>query len=129
MEKFLKGLRRYISPVFLALLVASFILWYIAKLNYTYTTDQVVNVDVDGQQFQVTCVVEGVGTNLFGYRVYARKSLRIPLVELRYKPSQQHEGMIVVDSQSLQDAIALKFSDIKVLSLRSIPEIEMPQQP
>ena len=37
MERF-GWLRRYISPVFLALLVASFILWYIAKLNYTYTT-------------------------------------------------------------------------------------------
>ena len=32
MERF-GWLRRYISPVFLALLVASFILWYIAKLN------------------------------------------------------------------------------------------------
>ena len=40
MERF-GWLRRYISPVFLALLVASFILWYIAKLNYCllYTSD------------------------------------------------------------------------------------------
>ena len=64
MERF-GWLRRYVSPVFLALLVASFILWYIAKLNYTYTTEQPFTVNVDGERFKVSCVVEGVGTNLF----------------------------------------------------------------
>ena len=44
---------------FLALLMASFILWYIAKLSYIYTTEQKVRVDVDGQVFDVTCTVEG----------------------------------------------------------------------
>ena len=46
-------MHRYVSPVFLALLVASFILWYIAKLSYTYTTEQTVRVSVDGQPFEV----------------------------------------------------------------------------
>ena len=48
----LKWMHRYVSPVFLALLVASFILWYIAKLSYTYTTEQVVRVSVDGEPFR-----------------------------------------------------------------------------
>ena len=54
MERF-GWLRRYVSPVFLALLVASFILWYIAKLNYTYTTEQpfTVNVDASVSKFPV----------------------------------------------------------------------------
>ena len=82
-------MHRYVSPVFLALLVASFILWYIAKLSYTYTTEQTVRVSVDGQPFEVTCVVEGVGTNLFGYRVYMNKTLRIPLAELKTKRSYE----------------------------------------
>ncbi len=101
-------MHRYVSPVFLALLVASFILWYIAKLSYTYTTEQVVRVSVDGQPFEVTCVVEGVGTNLFGYRVYMNKTLRIPLSELKYKRSREegHEGKVVIDPQSLQSAIS-----------------------
>ena len=94
MENWLKWMHRYVSPVFLALLVASFILWYIAKLSYTYTTEQTVRVSVDGQPFEVTCVVEGVGTNLFGYRVYMNKTLRIPLAELKTKRSYEegHEG-------------------------------------
>ena len=54
MENWLKWMHRYVSPVFLALLVASFILWYIAKLSYTYTTEQTVRVSVDGQPFEVT---------------------------------------------------------------------------
>ena len=75
LDNLLKWMHRYVSPVFLALLVASFILWYIAKLSYTYTTEQVVRVSVDGEPFEVTCVVEGVGTNLFGYR--DQKSTRL----------------------------------------------------
>lgn len=128
MDSLLKWMHRYVSPVFLALLVASFILWYIAKLSYTYTTDQVVRLDVDGQQFEVTCVVEGVGTNLFGYRVYMNKTLHVPLSDLKYMRSREegHENKIIIDPQSLQNVISVKFSDIKVVSVRAIPEIDYP---
>ena len=70
MKKFADWLRRYVSPVFLALFVAALVLWYIAKLNYTYSTRHDVKVEVDGVPFEVTCVVQGIGTNLFGYKVY-----------------------------------------------------------
>lgn len=128
MENFLKWMHRYVSPVFLALLVASFILWYIAKLSYTYTTEQVVHLNVDGQPFEVACVVEGVGTNLFGYRVYMNKTLRIPLSELKYKVSREegHEGKLLIDPQSLQSAISLRISDIKIVSLGPVPPIDKP---
>ncbi len=126
MDSLLTWLRRYVSPVFLALLVASFILWYIAKLSYVYTTEQSVRVNVDGTVFPVTCVVEGVGTNLFGYRVYANKTLRIPLSELKYTVSNEEgrEGNLLLDPQSLQSAISVRFSDIKVVSIGVVPEIE-----
>lgn len=79
MENFWKWMRRSVSPVFWALLFAAFILWYIAKLSYTYTTEHDVRLLVDGQPLEVTCVVEGPGANLFGYKVYSNKTLRIPL--------------------------------------------------
>ena len=128
MNRFFEWTHRYVSPVFLALLVASFILWYIAKLNYTYTTEQVVRLDVDGQRFEVTCVVEGIGTNLFAYRVYMNKVLRIPLTELKFKRSREegHEGKVVIDPQSLQNAITVQFSDIKIVSIGAVPEIDYP---
>ncbi len=130
MENFIRWLRQYISPVFLALLVASFILWYIAKLSYTYTTEQMIRLNVDGEEFRVTCVVEGVGTNLFGYKAYMNKTLRIPLSELKYKRSREegHEGQILIDPQSLQNAISVRFSDIKVISIGAVPEIGMPEE-
>ena len=129
MNRFFEWTHRYVSPVFLALLVASFILWYIAKLNYTYTTEQVVRLDVDGQRFEVTCVVEGVGTNLFAYRVYMNKVLRIPLTELKFKRSREegHEGKVVIDPQSLQNAITVQFSDIKIVSIGAVPESDYPE--
>lgn len=130
MENFMRWLRQYISPVFLALLVASFILWYIAKLSYTYTTEQVIRVNVEGEEFKVTCVVEGVGTNLFGYKAYMRKTLRIPLSELRYQRTKEegHEPQLILDPQSLQSAISVRFSDIKVISMGAVPEIAAPKE-
>ena len=77
-------LKRAISPVFIGLLCASFILWYILKLQYTYTTNFSVLVNIDGERMRVPCVVEGKGVNLLGYRVYARKELKIPLEDLKY---------------------------------------------
>ena len=129
MDHFLKWLQRYVSPVFLVMLVASFILWYLAKLNYTYSTRQDVRVEVDGVPFEVTCVVQGVGTNLFGYQLYMNKTLRIPLASLNYTVSTEpgHEAKLILDPMSLQNAIAVQLSDIQVLSVEGVPEIDIPQ--
>lgn len=130
MEKILKWVRRYVSPVYMVLLLASFILWYIAKLNYTYTTEQVIRVNVAGEQIPVTCVVEGVGTNLFGYRVYNDRVLRIPLSELRTSCSAEEEsfGKLIIDPQSLQNAISVRCTDIKIISVSSVPMLNNPHQ-
>ncbi len=110
---------------------AAFILWYIAKLSYTYTTEHDVRLLVDGQPLEVTCVVEGPGANLFGYKVYSNKTLRIPLSELKYEVlhGEGHEGKIHIDPQSLQKAVSVRFSDIKVLSVGHVPEIDLPAKP
>ena len=139
MENILKWMRHYISPVFLALLLASFILWYIAKLSYTYTTEQVMQVDVDGRELEVKCVVEGVGTNLFGYQVYMDRCLSIPLSKLRYtkvdlsaENHPEYETLdpqrewIEIDPQSMKDAISVQCSDIKILAAE-IPLVEKPE--
>lgn len=125
MESILNRLRGYVSPVFLALLVASFILWYLAKLSYTYTTEQTIRVSIDGFPIEVACVVEGLGTNLFGYRVYTSKVLRIPLAELKSERFPDEEGTyrVAVDPQSLQHAISVRISDIKVVSIGAVPEL------
>ena len=131
MENLVKWLKRSVSPVFLVMLVASFILWYIAKLSYTYTTEQTVQVSVEGgEPFRLDCVVEGAGTNLFGYRVYMDRTLRIPLSELHVTPSYEEEsyGRLVIDPASLQQAISVRCSDIKIISISGVlPTIEKPE--
>ena len=135
----LQGLRKYISPVFLVLLGVSFTLWYISKLNYTYTTDFNIKVKVDGERIVVPCVVEGKGTTLFGYGFYASRRANIPLSELSYEVVEQPivnaDG--VIDSLttirkvrilplSMQDAISVRFSDLKIVSLGEFADIPLP---
>lgn len=128
-EAFLHRVRHYVSPAFVALLVASFVLWYIAKLNYTYTTNYEVSVNVDGRKFKVDCVIEGIGTHLFGHVAYFDKWLKIPLSELGYAVSHDEgsEGMLILDPKSLQNAISVRYSDVKIVSVGNIPPIEHPE--
>ena len=61
-----KYLRRYISPVYIMMFVAAFVLWYITKLGDTYTTEHQVTVVVDGRAIEVDCTIRGKGTDLIG---------------------------------------------------------------
>lgn len=136
LKLFRRWLQRYVSPVFISLFCASFILWYILKLGYVYTTDYSVGVNVDGQTMRVPCVVEGVGTNLFGYRVYMHRELKIPMTDLKYKveelaDEQTGESLgrfYIIDPQSMQSAISVRFSDIKVISIGDIPPLPVPEE-
>lgn len=125
----------YISPTFVILLCASFILWYILKLQYTYTTNFSVLVNIDGERMRVPCVVEGKGVNLLGYRVYARKELKIPLADLKYTVvnDMDESGELLgswyqLDAHSVQSAISVRFSDIKVISVGDIPQMAVPSE-
>ena len=131
-KRFFEKLRHYVSPVFVMLLVVSFTLWYIAKLNYKYTTEFEVKVNIDGQRFTVPCVVD------LGY-VYASRRINIPLSELQYSKVRDADSVqelgaepefsdkIHIDPSSLQNAISVRFSDIKIISIGVVPDIEIPE--
>ena len=130
-----RWIRGYISPVFIVLFCASFILLYIIKLGNVYTTNYDLRLNIDGESLRVPCVVEGVGTNLLGYNVYQHKELKFALSDLKYAVEQkvdEQTGEVlgrycIIDNQSLQNAITLRFSDIKVLSVGDIPLIPLPE--
>ena len=139
-KAFFRLLRRYVSPVFIAMFVLAFILWYISKLNYTYTTDFDIKVKVDNERIIVPCVVEGKGTTLFGYGFYAPRRANIPLSELSYEVVEQPviDANGVVDTLSairkahispisMQDAISVRFSDLKILSVGNFDDIPLPK--
>ena len=122
-----------ISPAFIMLMCASFIMWYILKLQYTYTTDYSVLVNIEGERLRVPCVIEGKGTNLLGYRVYnMHKEIKIPLTDLKYSIASEIDvetgevvDSIIIDPQSIQSAISVRFSDIKVISVGDVPQLSM----
>lgn len=121
-----------ISPAFILLMCASFLMWYILKLQYTYTTDYSVMVNIEGERLRVPCVVEGKGTNLFGYRVYMHKEIKIPLNDLKYTIDSQLDveaaavvDSIIIDPQSMQSAISVRVSDIKIISVGDVPPLSM----
>ncbi|MFI3292071.1 MAG: hypothetical protein SNG27_02170 [Rikenellaceae bacterium] len=119
-----KKLRRWVSPVFVMMLFASFVLWYIAKLSYTYTTELKVKVDIEKQDVDIRCVVEGVGTNLFGYKIGGSKSAKIPISELRYT-IRPVDSLLTIENSSLMGALSVRFSDIKIISINSDAELRM----
>ena len=136
----LQWLRKYISPVFLVILAVSFTLWYISKLNYTYTTDFKVDVNIDGQRITVPCVVEGKGSTLFGYGFYSSSRVSIPLADLKHRVVQRPvpvEGFadsvimtkkICINPVAMQDALSVRFSDLKILSVGTLPELDLPRK-
>ena len=136
LKAFRRWMNKYISPVFISLFCASFILWYILKLGNVYTTDYDVLVNIDGETMRVPCVVEGIGTNLFGYRVYMHRELKIPLNDLKYKVEKMVDeesgetlgNFYVIDPHSMHNAISVRFSDIKVISIGDIPPLPVPEQ-
>ena len=133
----LQRLRKYVSPVFLALLAVSFTLWYILKLDYTYTKDLKIEVNIDGQHLIVPCVVEGKGSNL----LYSSSRVNIPLKDLKYdivdvrvSPPEVHDSLAVCEKRiriqpvSIQDAISIRLSDLKIVSVGSVSDIELPKK-
>lgn len=124
MKKLFAWLRRYISPVFVMLFIASFILWYIAKLSYTYTTDYIAKLSIDGRYIDVPCVIEGLGTNLLNYKYkIGSKRIRIGMDELDYRVRLSEDSVRVVriNPVSLQKALSVRVSDIKIISIGEIP--------
>ena len=127
-----RRLKSCISPVFVSFMCVSFLFWYIMKLQYIYTTDFQVHLNIDGERLKVPCVVEGKGSYLIGYRLY-RKEQKIALADLKYTIEQERSAedqptlkeWYVLDPQSVQSAISVRYSDIKIISLGDIPRLEI----
>ncbi|MBR5132837.1 MAG: hypothetical protein IKV29_01880 [Alistipes sp.] len=130
MSKFVDGFKKvlgYISPVYVAMFFAAFVLWYITKLGEVYTTDHQVVVVVDGEELEVDCTIRGKGTNLIGYTLFSKTEVfDIPSTELTFDMESIAEDgtpMHHIATMSLQQAIAARMSGVEVISVGSIPPI------
>lgn len=120
-----KQLRKFISVPFLVTLFLSFAMWYAIKLSYTYKTEIPVSVNVDGHEFEINCIVEGQGTRLFARRYYNGEGMELNWSDLDVSPSAINPGWVVISPYSLQNAISARNTDIKIISVGPIPEIEL----
>ncbi len=132
MSKFIKAidtfLRNSVSPVFVLLLFASFVLWYIAKLDYDYTTNIPVRDNLDGYKFKVECTAEGRGSALFAHRFNMVDKTRLTFTRVLHAPLATDSCEIVLSPSSLMNAIATTYPDIRILSIGIIPNIRIDQQ-
>ncbi len=117
--------RNYVSPVFMLLLFVSFVLWYIIKLSYTYTTEIPVPVNIDGHKFRVACRVEGLGSHLFAYRFYRSDKTKLTLDKIDHTFIDGDTLRIALSPSSLLDAIAISHPDIRFISIGEVPEIDL----
>ncbi len=120
------SIRQYLSPIFLTMLLASLLLWYIAKLTYTYTTEIEVRVKLEDSTFLTRCVVEGVGTHLVGYNI-GRQVMNIPLTELSYSVEIDSDSVryLRLSENTFVNAISVRCSDIKVVSVDVPSRVDM----
>ena len=123
MEKiktFFKWLRSCISPVYIVMLIAAFILWFSTKLGHTYTTDHDVTVIIDGESYDVNCKIKGKGTDLIYYTISSKRScFTIPLSDLTIDPTSGH-----VTAESMKQALIQRMSNIEVEAVGSVPIIK-----
>ena len=121
-------LRAYISPAYLWLLFAAFILWYITKLGGTYTTDHDIVVVIDQKEYDVHCTIRGKGTALVGYTLSsARSRFEVSSQELSFdKEVTDSTGRTYrhIINSSLQQALASRMSNIDVVAVGAMPVIE-----
>ena len=126
--KALQFLRRYISPAYITMFVAAFLLWYITKLGEVYTTDHQMTVVIDGEEYCVDCTIRGKGIDLIDYTMSARRSrFNIPASELSYDNIPNGDGSITchVSSVSLQQALAARVDGIEVIAVGSLPTFKI----
>ena len=121
-KTFFSWLRSCISPVYVAMLVAAFVLWFIAKLGGTYTTDIVVSVSIDDVEYSVPCSIKGKGTNLIYYTLSPKRTnVKIPASDLSFETVVVEPGHTVVHitSESLEHALKPRMNDLSDVSVNT----------
>lgn len=120
-----KKFGKYISPAFLVMLFLSFVMWFIIKLGYTYVTEIPVNVNIEGNKINVSCVAEGEGYSLFANRYYNQREINLRWSDVEVTPSATNPRAVVISPYSLQNAISVRKPDVKIISMSAIPEVEL----
>jgi hypothetical protein len=116
-----------ISPVFLVLLLSSFVLWYTSKLGKEYDIEMPLNVRIDGQRYRVTAQVQGKGSTIMAQRLSLKSKINIKLTDLKVRKSTENPNALIITPSSLVKAIDSKTNDLKVVQIIDMPDFEVEQ--
>jgi len=105
------------------MIILASVMWYVAKLSHDYTVEMPVTVDVDGCRFDVDCVVEGSGRQIFLHRYLMRNVIKLNRTDVRLHRVQGKENTYTVAPASLQKAVSKYMGELKVGSVGQSPEI------
>lgn len=126
-KSFIRRIISYITPGYVAMVVAAFVLWYITKLGENYTTDHDVVVVIEGKEYDVDCTIRGKGTNLISYTLSNRRNnFVVSPAELSFdKEVTDDNGRTYrhVTSVSLQQALNARMNDIDVIAVGAVPMV------
>lgn len=121
-DKVKKVLQQALSPAFLIILLGSFLLWYMTKLSYEYTTEMPLNVRIDGQKYRVTAVVNGRGSVLMAQKLSLKSKINLKTEDLTVRKSKDNPDAFTITPSSLQKAIDAKTNDLKVVQIIDAPD-------
>jgi hypothetical protein len=126
-KSFFRRIISYITPGYVAMVVAAFVLWYITKLGENYTTDHDVVVVIEGKSYDVDCTIRGKGTNLISYTLSNRRNnFVVSPAELSFdKEVTDDNGRTYrhVTSVSLQQALNARMNDVDVIAVGAVPMV------
>ncbi len=119
---FLHLFSRRLSPSFFVMLALAFLLWFVTKLGYVYTVEIPVTINLDGNRFEVTCIMEGNGRHLMKYRTKRRRNLELTSDEVKLS-APDGLGFRSVDQTSLLSTLSHYYGDVRIVSVSNISDI------
>lgn len=114
-----------LSPAFLVMLALSALMWYLSKLDYTYTAEVPVTIRYEGDKYRVMCMAEGTGRQIVGYRWFAHRALTLDTSKVELLPVEGKDGYFAIEPTSLQNFISVHNADLRIISIGTTPELRL----
>ena len=114
-----------LSPAFLVMLGLSLLMWYLSKLDYTYTAEVPVSLRFEGEKYRVMCMAEGTGRQIVGHRWFARRAISLDTSKVVLLPVEGKDGYYSIEAGSLQNFISVNHSDLRIISIGTPPELRL----
>ena len=124
-QKVSPKVKKYVSPVFVTILILCFLLWYFLKLGEDYTSARVpVKIDIEGRDVRLNVYATGRGAKLLNMRYSNHKDLTFNWGDLEVTPDPNNPRVVIISPNAIQSKISQRYPELEITSLQ-IPGIEL----